>query len=136
MAPRMPDMHASGFASVLPSSTERGDDRAEEAPMHVSFPTAMVVTALAASIVLVLDRGDRLFPVIALVAAGVEALIVFDMIQLSAGKLRIDILMPAALALAGCICWSKSSSKSTVTASTLVALVGIIQLLAAIRLFR
>jgi len=103
--------------------------------MHVSFPTAMVVTALIASIVLVLNRGDRLFPVIALVAAGVEALIAFHLINLSSGKLRIDVIMPAALLVAGCLCWSKSASKSTITASTIVALVGTIQLLAAIRLF-
>jgi hypothetical protein len=104
--------------------------------MHISFPTAMVVTALIAAIVLVLNRGDRLFPVIALVAAGVEALIAFKLIQLSSGKLRIDILMSAALLLAGCLCWGKSSTKSTITAATIVALVGAIQLLGAIDLFR
>ena len=104
--------------------------------MHVSFSTALVVTALVSSIILVLNRGDRLFPVIALVAAGVEALIVFKLIQLSSGKLRIDIIMPAALAVAGCLCWSKSGSKSTITASTLIAFIGAVQLFVAIQFFR
>jgi hypothetical protein len=104
--------------------------------MHVSFPTALVVSALIGSIVLVLNRGDRLWPVIAAVAAGIEALMVFNLLQLSLAKFRIDVILPGVLLVAGALCWSKSSSKSTITAATVVALVAIIQLAGAIHLFR
>lgn len=104
--------------------------------MHLSFPTALVVSALIGSIVLVLNRGDRLWPVIAVVAAGIEALMVFNLLQLSLSKFRIDVILPGVLLVAGALCWSKSSSKSTVTAATVVSLVAIIQLAGAIHLFR
>jgi hypothetical protein len=103
--------------------------------MHVQFGTAMVVGALIASIVLLFERGDRLFPVIAAVAAGIEALIVFKIIALSSGKFRIDIILPALLTFAGAVSWSRLSTKSTVTAATVVTLIGLMQLLLAIRFF-
>jgi len=104
--------------------------------MHVSFPTALVVSALIASIVLVLNRGDRLWPVVACVAAGVEALMVFGLLTMSLSKFRIDVILPGVLLLAGALCWSKASSKSTITAASVVSLVAMIQLAGAIHLFR
>ena len=104
--------------------------------MHANFSTALIIAALAGSIILVLNRGDRLFPVIALVTAGLEALIVFGIIQLSISTFRIDIILPALLTLSGAICWSKSSEKTTITSATIVTLVGLVQLLIAIRLLR
>ena len=102
--------------------------------MHWNFSTALVLAALAGSIILVMNRGDRLFPVIALVVSGLETLMVFNILNLSSGKFRIDVILPAALALAGGVCWSRASIKSTITAATVVALIGIIQLVIAIRL--
>jgi hypothetical protein len=102
--------------------------------MHWNFGTALVLAALTGSIILVLNRGDRLFPVIALVVSGLETLMVFNILSLSSGKFRIDVILPAALALAGGICWSRSGEKSTITAATVVALIGLIQLVIAIRL--
>jgi len=103
--------------------------------MNIEFGTALVVCALVASIVLALNRGDRLVPAIAFVACAIEALIVFRIIALSSAKFRIDVILPAILVIAGGISWSRSSTKSTITASTVIAIVGVIQLLLAIRLF-
>jgi hypothetical protein len=102
--------------------------------MHIELGTALIVTALASSIVLVLNRGDRIFPVVALLASGLAALIHFDIISLSSGKFRIDVILPALLTVAGGVCWARSSTKSTNTASTLVLVVGILQLFAALRI--
>jgi len=101
--------------------------------MHVQFSTALVVTALIAAIVLVLNRGDRLFPVLALLACGIEAMLVFHWIELSSNKFRIDVLLPALMTVAGGVCWARSAGKSTVSAATLVTAVGAIQLLFALR---
>ena|SRR5690242_4856253 len=103
--------------------------------MHVHFGTALVVTALVSAIILMLHREDRLFPIIALVAAGLEALIAFEILSLSSGKFRIDVILPAVLLVSMGFCWSKVSTKSTITAATAGALVGAMQLLFALHLF-
>jgi len=104
--------------------------------MTIDFGTALVVCALIASVVLALQGGARLFPAIALVACAIEALIAFRVIQLSSPRLRIDVVLPAILVVAGAICWSRSASKSAITASTVITVIGVVQLLLAIRVFR
>jgi hypothetical protein len=104
--------------------------------MTIDFSTALVACALVASVVLALNGGARLVPAIALVACALEALIAYRVIQLSSPKLRIDIILPAVLAVTGVICWSRSASKSAVTASTVIAMVGVIQVVFAIRVLR
>jgi len=71
----------------------------------------MVLLALAASLVLVTQASARLFPVIAAVAAAVETLLV-----------------------GGGVSWVQTDSKNTVTAATVVTLIGAIQLAAALHL--
>ena len=97
--------------------------------MHFSFPHLLVVSAVVGSVILVLHRGDRLLPVVALVASGMEALIQFGVLTLSLARFRIDVILPAVLAVAGGICWAKSETKPTITASVVVLFVAAIQLL-------
>ena len=104
--------------------------------MTIDFHTALVVCALAAAVVLVMGGGSRLVPMIALVACALEALIAFHVIQLGMAKLRIEVILPAVLAATGGIAWSRSSSKSAITASSVIAIAGLIQLLHAIHVFR
>lgn len=104
--------------------------------MHVSSGTALVVTALVASLLLVLGRSERVFSFIALFAAGLEALLAFDVITFSVKKLRIDVILPALLVVAGAVCWSRLSTKGQVTAATTVVLVGLLQLLSAVQVLR
>ena len=86
--------------------------------MTIDFGTALVVCALIASILLVLQGDARFVPLIALVACAIEALIVFRVIQLSSPKLRIDVILPAVLVVTGGIAWSRAATKSAATAST------------------
>jgi hypothetical protein len=102
--------------------------------MHIQLMTALIVTSLVASGVLVMNRGDRIFPIIAILAAGLLALIHFNIISLSVMRFRIDVILPALLTLAGAICWGRASAKSTSTASTLVITCGLIMLLGALRM--
>src|SRR5262245_17123009 len=104
--------------------------------MHVQFGTFLIVSALLASIVLVLARGDRIFPMIALVASGIEALIAFDVITMSVKSMRLDVILPALLVIAGLVCWMRMASRNLTTASTVVTMVGLIQLLIAVRVLR
>jgi hypothetical protein len=104
--------------------------------MHIEFATALVVVAFVSSIVLVTNRGDKIFPIVAAVACGIEALILFHVLELSSGKFRIDVILPAVIAIAGAVSWARASAKSTTTAATLVTTVGAIQLLSAIHILQ
>ena len=104
--------------------------------MTIDFGTALVVCALIAALTLALHSGARIIPVIALVVCAIEALILFRVIQVSSAKFRIDVVLAVALVVTGGICWSRSATKSAITASTVIALVGLIQLLLALRVFR
>jgi hypothetical protein len=97
--------------------------------MHAQ--TALVIVALVSSIVLLLEQSGRTVAVVAVLAAGIEALLVFGLMSLSVAKFRIDVVLPAVLAIAGAIAWARTSGKHAVTAATLVTAVGALQLLSA-----
>src|SRR5262249_51263335 len=103
--------------------------------MTLDFHTALVVCALIAAVLLVLQGGQRLIPLIALVACALEALAAFHVLQLSSPKIRIDAILSAVLAVTGGIAWARSSGKTAITAATVIALVGAIQLLFAFHVF-
>ncbi len=96
--------------------------------MHIHTSTALVVVALVSSIVLLLGKSERTIALIAVVAAGVEALLVFGLMSLSLAKFRIDVILPAVLVVAGAIAWARSATKTAITAATLIAIVGALQL--------
>ncbi|TMQ03251.1 MAG: hypothetical protein E6J90_08760 [Deltaproteobacteria bacterium] len=104
--------------------------------MTIDFGTALVVCALIASVILVLQGGERLIPLIALVACAIEALIEFHVIRLSSPKIRIDAILPAVICVTGGIAWARSTTKAAITAATVVALAGLIQLLFALGMLR
>jgi hypothetical protein len=109
----------------------RGDARKDHR-MHVSFGHALVVTAFVASLLMVFQRGDRLFPLIAVAAAGLEMLLTFGLMSLSLAKFRIDVVLPALIVLGGAVTWSRSESKGSVTSSTVATLAGALQLVFAL----
>lgn len=104
--------------------------------MHVATSTALVVTALVSAAYLLMNKGDRMYPVIAVVIAGIEALIAFKIMSISVTKFRIDVALAGALAVVGAICWHRSSTKGAITASVAVTLIGLLQLLTALKVLR
>jgi hypothetical protein len=106
------------------------ETRATLGAMHVH--TALVVVALASSIMLMLETSSRTVALVAVIASGVEALLVFGLMSLSLAKFRIDVILPALLAVSGAIAWARTSSKHAITAGTLVTAVGALQLLGAL----
>lgn len=104
--------------------------------MDIHFGTALVLVALIAALLLVLESGDRLFPGIAVVIAIVEVLITFGIVAIASGKWRMDVILPAVLVLCGAVCWARSAGKSSVTSSTLLLSVGLVQLLFALSVLR
>ena len=96
--------------------------------MHVNnLPT---LVALAASILLVLKVPARLFPIIALVASAIEALRAFGIVSFKVPAIGAAVLFGAAMVVGGVGSWIKSSNKVAVTAAVVVALVGLMRVLA------
>src|SRR3954469_18177048 len=93
--------------------------------------TGLAIAALVASIVLVLHRRDRLLAIIACCVSGVEVLGVFGIVHLGGGTL-VALLLGGALAACGVLLWMRSSGRNPVTAATVLALVGAVQVLAAL----
>lgn len=90
----------------------------------------LTVVALAASILLVVKVPSRLFPVIALVASAIEVLRAFGILTLKVPVIGAALLFGGAMVVGGVGSWIKSSGKVPVTAAVLVALVGLMRVLA------
>ena len=103
--------------------------------MNFNFGTILILATVLASIYLLLQKSDRMWPTVATIASAVQLLLAMGLMTLGLAKFRIDVILPALLTLAGGICWGKSSTKGTITAATVVTLIGSIELLLALRLF-
>ena len=101
--------------------------------MHFDFPTVLILSTFLASIVLLLQNSERIFPTVAVVASGIQALMMFGILTLTLAKFRVDVILPALLVVAGVICWGKFSTKAGITAATVVAFSGAMQLLLVLR---
>jgi hypothetical protein len=102
--------------------------------MHFNMPTVMVITTFCAALYLLLNKSDRMFPTLAVIASGVQLLMAFGIMSLTLAKFRIDVILPAILVVAGVVCWMKVSTKGTITAATLIILIASVELLGALRL--
>ena len=102
--------------------------------MNFNMATILVMLTFAASVYLFLNKSDRLWPIVAVIASGVQLLIVFGLMTMTLAKFRIDVILPALLVLAGVICWTKVSTKGTITASTIISLIAAVELLGALRI--
>jgi hypothetical protein len=100
--------------------------------MH-DLHTALVVVAFASSALLLAQSSERLFAGLAFIAAGIECLLVFKLMTLSLSSIRVDVILPALLVVGGGMAWYRTSGKSHVTASTLVTVVGLLQLLESLK---
>jgi hypothetical protein len=111
-------------------------DSRQDHGMTFNLVNALIVCALVGSVLVLMHQGERLFPMIAVVVAVLQALIAFDILELSLRKYRIDVILPALLVLSSAICWSRTTAKTATTAATVVLFVGSIQLLSAIDMLR
>ena len=96
----------------------------------MSLATVLSIAALAASITLLMKREARAYPLLATIASGLQVCIAFGWVSLSVAKIPLGLVLAVILVLAGAMLWIRSQGKSTTSASTVVALVGLIQLLA------
>lgn len=89
--------------------------------------TALAVAALAASIMLFLAHASRALAVIALVASALEVLMAFGLLVLRVSSLPLQLLLGALIAIPAVLIWLRVSAKGLVSAATVLALVGALQ---------
>jgi len=87
------------------------------------------LAACAASLVLLFDAAARGPGVAAAVAAGLQALILFHVVQVRSGGFPLPLVLAGAVAVAAAVAWVRSSAKPGVTAATAATLAGALQLL-------
>jgi hypothetical protein len=96
--------------------------------MHLSAIPPMV--AVAASLLLVLQVRPRLFPAVALIASGVETLRAFGALHLRVPVVGAQTVLGLVILAAGVLSWVRATKKAPVTAATVLAFVGLGQVLA------
>jgi hypothetical protein len=98
----------------------------------VSVAKLLVLGAVVASLLMLTAGRARLFAIAGVAAAATEALLIFGIIQLRIAGLNTMLILSAALLVAGLAVWLQSGEKTAVTAATVVALVGALQLAGAL----
>jgi hypothetical protein len=92
------------------------------------------VAALAASVVMLFDAGARLPAMAVAVAAGLQAGILFQLLQVRAGGFPLPVALSFAILLAAGFAWTRAQAKPAVTAATAATLAGVIQVLRGLKI--
>lgn len=96
---------------------------------YIEAMTAMmtlIVPALAASLFMLMRMSARLLPALAAAASGVEVLLALRLVSFG-GQATVAGLLGATLAVVGGLLHTRVSGKPLVTAATVIALIGAIQ---------
>ena len=93
----------------------------------MSLHSAQILVALVASVLMLLQVPAKLFPAIATLAAGLEALLAFQLISFSVRGINLGFVLGVTLIVCAVIVWARNGQKAAVTASTAVALIGAMQ---------
>jgi hypothetical protein len=94
--------------------------------------TLLMWIGLIGSVVLVAQHRPVLFPIIALIASGFEALMSFHLVSLNVAHVPLGLVFGVALLVSGIIVVVRSAAKVAVSAATCVALVGALQTISAL----
>ena len=105
------------------------------ADMKIDTGVLLPVTAVAASIVLLLAGRKRIFELIALVASGVWLLITLGVFRWPITSVKQGLVIGGTLLVAGVAVYLRTSNKREVTASTVIAILGGILVVGALGTF-
>jgi hypothetical protein len=97
--------------------------------MHLILACVAVVGAL-----ILIQHRPLTFPIIALVVAGIEALMAFHIVNLRVSGVPLDLVFGGALVVCGAAVYGRAASKSIVAAATAVFIVGALQLLSGLHI--
>lgn len=92
-----------------------------------------ILAAVACSVLLVARSPARLFPIVALVGSTFELLRAMAILNLKVPVIGAALLFAAAMVVGGAGSWAKAGGKPTVTAATVVIVLGLLQALPLLR---
>lgn len=95
----------------------------------MTLHTALAVAALAASIILFMAHASRGLALVALVASGLEVLMAFGYLALHVSGVSLQLVFGLLIAIPAVLIWLRVSAKSAVSAASILALVGALQVL-------
>jgi len=98
----------------------------------MSLHLALAVAGFVAAIFMVVGQAARSLGAIALAASAIEVAMAFGLLHFSVAGLPLGLVLGLCLAVPGVLAWLRSSSKAGITAATVVALVGALQVLGAV----
>jgi hypothetical protein len=93
----------------------------------------LAVAALAASALLFFSSQGRAIAAIALLASGVEVVLVMGWLRVDIGGVNLGLVLALLLAVPGLVAWFRAAGKAAVTAAAIVAFIGILQVLERLR---
>lgn len=97
----------------------------------MSLSTGLAIAALIASVILLRFR-QRHFPIIAIIASGLEVAMAFGLVRFSMTGVPLMLVLGAVLTAMGVIVFMKVTNKLMLAASTVLTLIGVIQSLVAL----
>lgn len=100
----------------------------------MSLATILSISALVGAVILVMQNAWRLVAFLAIAVAGVEVLMAFKVLSLNLRGLPIPLILGASLAVLGVLLVTKVTRRVAVAAATVVAFVGVIQVLTALKI--
>lgn len=99
----------------------------------MNLMTVFAILALGASILL-LERPSRVLAIIAACVSGLEVAIAFDVVTFGINGISVPLILGSVLTFLGVTMFVRTESKIPVAAATVLATVGLIQTLTALRL--
>lgn len=95
----------------------------------MTIHTILDVSALAAAALLFLVAQGRAVAAVALVAAGLEVAADLGLFRVSVARVDVGLVLAVVLLVAGLVAWFRASTKPAISAATVVAFVGLVQVL-------
>lgn len=95
----------------------------------IPLGTALVIVAVLASALLVIDREHRTSPFVALGASVIQLLILFGVLDFLRNVWRIELILPTAQFIAAYTVWAETTKKRAITASTVLLCMTMIELM-------
>lgn len=102
--------------------------------MHVNLSTVLPVAAFVASILLFMNGKARTWAIVATIASGLMLSVALRLVRFSIVGVSLNVVLGAALAVAGGFLYTQVARKHHVAAATVLVLVGVIVLLTGLRI--
>jgi hypothetical protein len=100
----------------------------------MTLHTALALSALLAAAWLLFTAGSRALALVALLAAGVEVALAQGWIRLALHGPTLSLVLGAAIALPAVALWWRAGGKGPLTAASILAFIGLLQLALALLL--